>query len=520
MPAHGLSMRKTREILRLRWGQGLGLRQVATSVRCSPSTVHRVTTRAQAAGLSWPLPDELDDDALEAAVRRPGASAARKPFAPLDCASMHAELSRRKGVTLRLLWLEYRARHPDDGCGYSRFCEQYRAWRKGLDVVMRQIHRAGDKMFVDYAGQTIGVTDPSTGEVTEYQVFVATLGASNYTYVEVHAAQDLRHWTMGHARAFEYFGGVTAVTVPDNLKSGVTKACFYEPDINPTYQELASHYDTVIIPARVRKPRDKAKVENAVLQAERWVLAPLRDRTFFSLEELRKAVAGRREWLNHRPLTGMGGATRRSLYESLDRPALKSLPNKRYTPSEWKTGVTVGIDYHVSFEGHFYSVPHALCRKRVDIRATATTLECFFKGKRVACHLRSYWRGKHTSLVEHMPVAHRRHAEWSPQRILRWASSVGEHTEALAKAIMDSRPHPEQGYRSCLGIIRLSKRYGKERLEAACARALSIRSFSYRSVDSILKAGLDGQPLPTADNEQQTDEPIVHANIRGADAYH
>ena len=512
MPTQRLTMRKTREILRLRWGLGLAGRRVAVSCNVSPSTVYDTTARATRAGLSWPLPEEMDDEALEALLY-PGPHHTKRRPAP-DFAAMYRQL-KQKGVTLQLLWLEYRERYPDDGYSHTQFCERYRQWRKKLSVTMRQSHRAGEKLFVDYAGQTIGVTDPTTGEMTLYQVFVAVLGASNYTFVEVHESQNLRSWIGGHARAFEYFGGVTEVTVPDNLKAGVTKPCFYEPDVNPTYQEMAEHYGTVVIPARVRKPRDKAKAENAVLQVERWVLAPLRKQTFHSVGELRAAIAERREWLNHRPLSKLDG-TRRSLFEEIDKPALKSLPATRYTPSEWKPNVGVNIDYHVDFDRHYYSVPYTLAGKRVDVRATSTTVECFHKGRRIASHLRSYQRGRHTTKPEHMPAAHRRHAEWSPSRMIRWATTIGPNAAKLVETILESRPHPEQGYRSCLGIIRLGKKYGNDRLEAACARARAIRSHSYRSVASILKTGLDSQPL-TAPTEQP---PIVHANIRGADTYH
>lgn len=511
MPAHRVSMRKTREILRLRWELGLAGRQVARSCKISPSTVSDVVARAKVAGLEWPLPEEMDDAALEARLYPPPLGRSGRP--ELDFAAMYKEL-KRKGVTLQLLWHEYRTQHPD-GYGYSRYCERYRRWRGELDLVMRQEHRAGEKLFVDYAGQTIGVTNPDTGEVTDWQVFVATLGASNYTFAEIHETQELRWWIGGHIRAFEFFGGVTAVTVPDNLKSGVTKPCYYEPDVNRTYQELAEHYGTVVIPARVRKPKDKAKVENAVLQVERWVLAPLRNQSFFSEGELRRAMSEQLIWLNNRPLSKLDG-TRRSLFEDIDKPALKPLPPTRYSPSEWKPNVGVNIDYHIEFDHHYYSVPYTLVHQRVDVRATAGTVECLYKGKRVASHLRSYKRGWHSTKNEHMSSAHRRHAEWSPSRLIRWASTIGEQAGRLVEEILESRPHPEQGYRSCLGIMRLGKKYGNERLEAACARALIIQSYSYRSVESILKNGLDRQPLPTVQPEQLS---IDHPNIRGPDAY-
>lgn len=514
MPAQRLSMRKTREILRLAWGQRLPGRQVARSCHVSPSTVSGALSRATVAGLSWPLPDDLDDDALEALLY-PGPKA-RTGRAQPDYKETYREM-KRKGVTLRLLWQEYRERHPDDGFGYSCFCEGYRRWRKKLDTTMRQEHRAGEKVFVDYAGQTIGITDRDTGEVTEMQVFVATLGASNFTYVEVHRAQDLHSWVGGHMRAFEYFGGVPSICVPDNLKAGVTRPCFYEPDLNPTYQEMAEHYDTVVLPTRTRKPRDKAKVENGVLQAERWILAPLRKQTFHTLGELRRAIAERLEWLNNRPLSKLDG-TRRSLWRELDRPALKPLPAKRYEVATWKTKVAVNIDYHIEFDRHYYSVPYQFAGHRMDVRATSTTVECFHKGQRVASHVRSVQRGRHTTNREHMSSAHRRHAEWSPSRLIKWAETIGPNTADLVKLVIESRRHPEQGYRSCLGILRLAKKHSTERLEAACMRALFFKTHSYRSVESILKTGLDAKPLAPA--KPPPPPPIEHENIRGGEAYH
>ncbi len=514
MPTQRVSMRKTREILRLGWGRGLPGRQVARSCRVSPSTVSGALSRATVAGLSWPLPEELDDAALEALLY-PGQKA-RSGRAEPDYPAIYREL-KRKSVTLRLLWQTYREQYPDDGYGYSCFCERYRQWRKKLDVTMRQVHRAGEKLFVDYAGQTVGVTNRDTGEVTQMQVFVATLGASNFTYVEVHKSQDLHSWIGGHMRAFEYFSGVPAICVPDNLKAGVTRPCFYEPDVNPTYGEMAAHYDTVVIPTRTRKPRDKAKVENGVLQAERWILAPLRDQTFHTVGELRRAIAERLEWLNNRPLSKLDG-TRRSLWLEIDRPALKPLPTKRYEVAEWKTKVAVNIDYHIEFGRHYYSVPYQLARERVDVRATGSTVECFYKGKRVASHVRSHERGRHTTKSEHMSSSHRRHAEWSPSRLIDWAGTIGPNTAKLVEVVLKSRPHPEQGYRSCLGILRLAKKHSGERLEAACARACFFKTHSYRSVDSILKTGLDSQPItPPKPPPAPT---IEHENIRGGDAYH
>ena len=514
MPADRLEMRKIQEILRLRWEQKLPGRDVASSCHVSPATVYDVEGRATVAELSWPLPTDMDEAALEARLYPPREGQQTRPLP--DYQEIYREL-RRKGVTLKLLWMEYLRDHPVDGYSYAQYCALYRGWKRGLSVVMRQNHSAGEKAFVDYAGVTMDVTDRNTGEVTEHQVFVATLGASSYTYAEAHEGQTSRCWVRGHIHAWEYFGGVTEITVPDNLKAGVIKPCLYEPQLNRTYDDLARHYGTVIIPARKRKPKDKAKVENGVQQVERWVIAPLRNQTFFSLRELNEAIAERLEWLNNRPLSKLEGS-RRSLYEEIDRPALKPLPPSRYAMAEWKVGVTVSIDYHIEFDRHYYSVPYTLAQRheKVDVRATATTVECFLRGKRIASHPRSYQRGRHTTKSEHMPTSHRRHAEWTPSRLIRWAGEVGPNTAHVVKMIMESKRHPEQGYRSCLGIMRLSKKYGAERTENACARAAEIKGYSYRSVESILKVGLDRQPM----KPKQSRAPIEHPNVRGVGCYH
>ncbi|MDQ6971901.1 MAG: IS21 family transposase [Mariprofundaceae bacterium] len=513
MPEHRMTMHKAREILRLKWGQGLSNRQVGRSVKASPATVSSCLLRAKAAGLSWPLPEAVDDAALEALLYPRKGS--RKGRPQPDLKHIYREL-KRKGVTIELQWMEYKATHPERGYQYSQFCKLYRGWRKTLDVVMRQDHPAGKRLYVDYAGQTMELVDPETGEVSEAQVFVATLGASSYTYAEAQPSQELRHWIAGHIRAFEFFKGCTEITVPDNLKSGVTRACYYEPGINKTYEEMADYYGTVVIPARKRKPRDKAKVENGVLQVERWMLAPLRDQTFFSLGELNRALARQLAWLNDRPLSKLDG-TRRSLYEELDRPALLPLPARRFVIPEWKTDVGVNIDYHAEFAHHHYSVPYVLACKRVDIRATATTVELLFKGNRVASHRRSYVRGGYTTAPEHRPKHHQAQ-QWPPSRLIRWATTIGPHTAKVVETILARKKHPEQGHKACLGVMRLGKQNGQQRLERACQRACAVNAFSYQSIKSILKNGLEEQPLPGATHEQLALD-LEHDNIRGGGYY-
>jgi transposase len=505
-------MRKVKEVLRLKWGCGLSNRAIAASLAIAPSTVWEYLRRATAAGLSWPLPEGLDEEQLEAALFATEAPppADQRPLP--EWPQVHQEL-RRKGVTLTLLWQEYKAAHPE-GYQYSQFCERYRQWAGKLDVCLRQDYKAGEKMFVDWAGQTFPVTDPATGRERQAQIFVAVLGASNYTWVEATWTQGLPDWIAAHVHAWEAFGGVADLTIPDNTRTGVSEACYYEPDLNPTYADLARHYGTAVVPARVRRPRDKAKVETGVQNVERQILAPLRHRTFFSLAELNQALRERLAEHNERPFQKLPGS-RQSLFETLEKPALKPLPPTRFEFATWKKA-QVHIDYHVEVEGHYYSVPYQLVRQKLDVRLTAGAVECFRKGRRVASHPRSFQKGRHTTTPEHMPKSHREYLEWTPERLVRWAAKSGPATAGVVRAILESRPHPLQGYRSCLGLMRLGKLYGAERLEAACARARAIQSASYRSVASILKAGLDRQALPEQPAPQRA---LLHANVRGADYY-
>jgi len=506
-----LPMRKIREALRLR-AEGFSGRRVAQSLSLGRATVAEYFRRADVAGLSWPLPIHLLDVDLEQRLFPYSPGKARGSVPKPDWAYVHAEL-RRKGVTLSLLWEEYRGVHPD-GYGYSRYCELYTRWEGKLSPVMRQRHPAGERLFVDYAGHTVDVVCPKTGEVRKAQIFVATLGASSYTYVEASWTQSLPDWISSHVRAFEFFGGVAAQVVSDNLKAGVTKACFYDPAINRTYGDMARHYDTAIVPARPHKPKDKAKVEGAVLLAERWILARLRNQRFFELDEVNAAIRPLLDQLNGK-VTRHLGASRRDLFERLDRPALKPLPLAPYVYAEWKQ-CRAGLDYHVDIGRHYYSVPHQLLKQKLWARITSRTVEVYFKGQRVASHTRTSGNRQHSTIRDHMPAHHQFRIDWSPERIRRQAARVGPNVEIFVDVIMRKRRHPEQGYRSCLGVIKLAKAFGHDRLDAACARALEINAHSYSSLHSILKNGLDRKPRTRA-----TDEPaITHPNIRGAGYFH
>lgn len=510
MAAERLSMRKLREALRLHFELKLSSRGIARSCQASPSTVQGYLGRAKVAGLTWPLPPEMDDEALERLLF-PSEGQPVKDRPEPDYAAIHLEL-RRKHVTLQLLWQEYREAHAD-GLQYSQFCERYTRWASKLSPTMRQVHRAGQKTFVDFSGDGLTIADPRTGECRQAPLFVAVLGASSLTYAEPVLHEDLPTWLGCHVRAFEYFGGVSEIVVPDNPKTGVTRPHLYEPDVNLAYAELARHYGVAVMPARVRKPRDKAKVEQGVLLAERWILACLRNRVFYSLEEARAAVKPLLDKLNDRPMRRLK-KSRCQLFEEIERAALKPLPSTPYELAQWKQP-RVNLDYHVEFESNFYSVPYGLLHEVVDLRATESVVEILFKGRRITSHVRSHGRNEWVTKAEHMPSSHRAWAEWTPSRILEWLKKTGPSAAALGEEIIRRRPHPEQGFQSCRGIIRLGEHYGAERLERACARAVRVRAFSYKSVEAILKNNLD-----RADDAPASPPLPTHGNVRGGSYYH
>jgi len=454
----------------------------------------------------------MSDGELEAMLFPPPVSPDSAPRPLPDWKTLHEEL-KRKGVTLFLLWEEYKAVHPE-GYEYSRFCDLYREWAGKLPVWMRQEHKAGEKLFVDYAGMTMPVVNQRTGEVRQAQIFVATLGASNYTYADATWTQTLPDWIASHVRALEFLGAVPSLIVPDNLRSGVSYSCRYDPDANPTYRDFAEHYGTAIMPARAAKPKDKAKVESGVQGVERRILAKLRNRTFFSLAELNQAISILLVEYNRRPFQQLEGS-RRTQFEKIDKPALMPLPPTGYEYAEW-VKARVSLDYHVRADDHYYSVPYRLVKEEVQVRLTITAVEVFHNGVRVASHLRAHKKHHHTTKKEHMPEGHRAHAEWTPERVIRWVGHAGEATAEVAGQIIASRPHPEQGFRACMGIKRLGETYGTDRLEAACRRALAIQSPSYRSVKSILENRLDQKTLAS---QSSAPPPIEHENVRGADYY-
>ncbi len=508
-------MRHAREIIRLK-SSSVSAHEISRRLGMARSTVREALKRAESAGLSWPLPGDMTDAALEAALyaNRRSKRGHRRIEEP-DWPAVHREL-KRKHVTLLILWDEYIAANPG-GYSYSRFCELYRSFEKTLSVTMRQTHAAGERLFVDYAGDGVPVIiDRLTGEIRMAQIFVAVLGASSFTFAKATWTQALPDWIDAHERAFEAIGGVPQLVVPDNAKTAVVKACFYDPQVNRTYAEMAAHYGTAILPARPRKPRDKAKVEQAVLIVERWLLGRLRRRAFYSLADVDDALGELLVQLNEKRVLRRLGVTRRQLLEEVDRPALKALPSEPYEYCEWRLR-RVGIDYHVEVDAHYYSVPYRFARAEVDARLTARGVEIFHKGERIAAHLRKSGNRKHTTIPEHMPSSHRRYAGWTIERIREDAHKIGPATATLCEQILAARPHPEQGFRACLGIVRLVGSYGAARVEAAAERAIEIGARTYGSVKSILDNKLDRRPAPKRAAETA---PILHPNIRGSRYYH
>jgi len=508
-------MRKIKEVLRLRFELGLQQNQIARSCSIGQATVHRYLQRAAAAGLSWPLAEDLDDSRLQKllfreARARPSQSRRSLP----EFNEVRRQLQTHKHVTLQLVWEEYRETQPD-GYSYSQFCDLYRRWRRNQDVVLRQEHRAGEKLFVDWAGDTIPIYDARTAEVTPASLFVAVLGASTYTFARATLSQDRGNWVECHVAAFEYCQGAPRLVVPDNPRTGVNRACRYEPDLNRTYQEMAAHYGVAVLPARPRKPRDKAKVENAVLIAERWIIAALRHRKFYNLADLNEAISELLEKLNTRPFRKREGS-RASLFAELDRPALQPLPSERYELAFWKT-VRASIDYHVEVDRHYYSVPYQLAGQKLEARSTAVTVEIFYHGRRVASHTRNSQPHRHSTVSAHMPKSHQAHLEWTPSRLIHWAEGIGPATAQVVRTILERKPHPEMGYRACLGILQLEKTYSRSRLEAASQRAVQLQACSYQSLKSMLKRSLDRQQL-LLDSEIDHPGP-THENLRGSHYY-
>ena len=508
-------MRQVREILRLSREAGLSTRAVGERVGVGSTTVRDTLRRFAQSKLDWPLPAEIGDAELEARLYTvPGVKPGRRKMPEPDWSVVAREL-KRKHVTLQVLWEEYIAEHPD-GYRYSRWCDLFRGWEGRLPLVMRQSHGGGEKLFVDYAGDTVPVVvDRRTGEVRPAHIFVAVMGGSSLSFACATWTEQMAEWIEAHNAAFVFFGGVPQLLVPDNAKVAVIKACLFDPMVNRSYTDMARHYDTAVLPARPRKPRDKAKVEACVGIVECWLMGRLRNRIFYSLAEVDAAIAECLADLNDKRVLRQFGKTRRQLFEEIDAPNLKPLPAEPWVHAEWRR-CRVGLDYHIAIEHHHYSVPHRFARREVDARLSARTVEIFLNGQRIAVHMRGSGNGRHTTVPEHMPSSHRRYGDWTPAKIREQAARIGPMLSLLVEKIIENRPHPEQGYRSCLGIIGLEKRFGPERLEAAALRALEIGTRNYPSIKSILEKGLDKVPV----SQSPEREPIDHSNIRGSGYYH
>lgn len=507
-------MPQIKEILRLHYELGFSGRKIARASGLSKSTVNEYLQRACLAGLTWPLPADMDDHAVEEQL-------ALKPRVPNqfvlpDFSTIHLEL-KHKGVTLQLLWQDYKdAKGPLSSYGYAQYCHHYRQWAKKLKLSMRQAHKAGEKMFVDYSGLKVPIINRLTGETKSAEIFVAVMGASSYAYAEATWSQTLPDWIASHIRAFEYFGGVPELIVPDCLRSAVTLAHRYEPGMNEDYAEMAAYYSTALLPARPYKPQDKGKVEAGVQLVQRWILAKLRHHTFFSLAELNEAISKLLIEVNEKPFQKLEGS-RASQFALLDKPVLKPLPLHRYEYGHWGKA-KVHIDYHIEVEKHYYSVPYQLVGQKLDTRLSASVLEVFLDGKRVTSHPRAFTKYPPSTLPEHMPEAHQAHLEWSPSRFLNWAGNIGPHTVEVVDHLLTNRPHPQHGYRACLGLLRLAKRYSPARLETACTKAVAMKSPALRSIESMLQLGQESTPLPQ-EQQQDLSPSIIHPNLRGADYY-
>ena len=508
-----ITMRKLRDILRLRLAAGLSIRQIHAVTRASTGLIQKLITRAEALGLGWPLPADLDDNQLQAMFYPQPSADHPGRYEPPDCQGIHVAL-KHKTVTLQLLWEEYREQCGSRAYSRSQFCDIYRRWQQLQKRSLRQVHKAGEKCFVDYCGPTVPIVNPHTGEIRESQVFVGVLGASNYTYAEATLTQSLPDWLASHSRMLTFFGGSPAIIVPDNLRSAVSKPCRYDPDLNPAYQQLAEHYGLAVIPARPYKPKDKSKAEVAVQIVERWIIARLRHHTFFSLAELNQCIKALLVALNDKPFKQLPG-NRREAFAAIDQAELSALPSHAYEYVDIKT-VRVNIDYHVQYGHHFYSVPNEYVGEVLELHVSDRLVTAYFRQRQIAQHPRAYTAGM-TTTAAHMPVRHQKHLSWTPERLMNWAGEIGPAVKCWVTRQLEIKTHPEQAYRVCLGLLNLSKQYPLARLEAACNIANKHDLLRLKQIKSILKSNRDQQPEQLS---IAVELPQDHDNIRGPHHYH
>lgn len=515
MPAEPISMRKLKDILRLKYEKRLSHRKIATSLSISSGTVSSYVNRAKLMGIeTWPLPSQWDDIKLSSHFLQ--TKITPRTAIPLPNWSEFYQQLKQKGVTKQLLWQEYVERTPDNHYSYPQLCRHYKEWFTRQQPSMRQTHLYGEKLFVDYCGPTIPIVNPDTGEFRGAQVFVAVMGGSNYTFAEATLSQQLEDWVMSHVRAFEFFGAVPDIVVPDNLRSGTTRACKYDPDLNPTYQQLAAHYNVAIIPARPLKPKDKAKAENGVLIVERWIMAVLRHETFYTLTQLNQRIRELLFKLNTKPFQKLPG-TRTSQFHAHELAAMRPLPLVAYQYTYIKK-VKVNIDYHIEVSKHYYSVPYGLLKKQVEAHVSEHTVALYYQNQCVAQHLRSDRVGGHSTKTEHMPKKHQDYANWNPDRLTQWAGKIGPYVLQWVEYTLARKEHPQQSYRVCLGLLKLTDSYPKERLNAACQRALDTGGYRLNNVKIILKNNLDKEALEPEQPDLLAE--LQHDNIRGQDYYH
>lgn len=515
MPAESISMRKLKEILRLKYEAKLSNRKIGTSLSISPGTVSTYINRAKLMGIAaWPLPAQWDDVKLNKHFLQ--TKVKPRTAIPLPNWSVFHPQLKRKGVTKQLLWQEYVERNADNHYSYPQMCRIFKEWLSRQQPSMRQIHQYGEKLFIDYCGPTIPIVNPETGEFRGAQIFVAVMGGSNYTFAEATLSQQLEDWVMSHVRAFQFFGAVPDIIVPDNLKSATTRACKYDPDLNPTYQQFAAHYNVAIIPARPLRPKDKAKAENGVLIVERWIMAVLRNETFYSLTQLNQRIRELLLRLNTKPFQKLPG-NRSSEFNTHELQAMRPLPLLAYQYTYIKK-VKVNVDYHIEVNKHYYSVPYGLLKKRIDAHVSEKMVKLYYQNQCVAQHIRSHRVGGYSTLTEHMPKAHQDYAKWTPERLKQWAAKLGEYVLQWVEYQLASKAHPQQSYKVCFGLLSLSKTYPKERLNAACQRALDTGGYRLQNVKLILKNNLDQEQHQPKQADLLID--LKHDNVRGKNYYH
>ena len=512
MPMRRISMNKVREIIRLYEECNLSQRSIARVLSISRPIVHEYIQKIRSSGLDYTATQKLEDDALLEIIEGSGKAQSERYQVIRQKFEYFVKELKRTGVTLERLWQEYRDEHPD-GFGYSQFCYHFQVWRNASELTMHIDHKVGDKSFVDFAGKRLEIVNRNTGEITDAEVFVSILGASQYTYVEAVATQQKHDWISANQNAFHYFGGVPRAVVPDCLKAAVSKANPYEPDINPEYEDFSRHFQTVILPARPVHPKDKGLVENAVKIVYTRIYAALRNRIFYSLQELNLAIAEGLERHNSKPMQRLN-VSRKQLFFETEKSALMPLPVEKYEFKNFKT-LKAQFNYHVylSDDKHYYSVPYRYRGSQVKLVYTHSVVEIFCKNKRIAFHKRDLRPGGYTTHPDHMPSHHKFVSGWNPQRFIHWARNTGEHVEVVVSHVLESRKHPEQAYRVCMGILSLARQYDRQRLDKACKRAISFELYTYKGIKNILEKKLEDYQLDSF-------EPLPsHPNIRGNEYY-